>query len=237
MTTTFRTSGAWGAGKGSNLTPAEVDNNFYDKETRIAALEGAGVGVGIDTITVSGNQMTITLTDSSVQGPFTLPTAAWQPKGEWQPSTVYYAYDVVTYLGSGFLVNLDHTSDSTFDAGATDGSLEIYTRLWSVAAPQGQQISDSAFTPQLVDAGIYTRLTNPGGCTVTIDSTVEFDPWTELHFRDESESGGVTITTSGTTLNIPAGFTAVSAGIGATITVKKVDATNEWDVMGRLAAA
>lgn len=29
MTITYRTAGAWGAGKGSNLTAAEADQNFY----------------------------------------------------------------------------------------------------------------------------------------------------------------------------------------------------------------
>lgn len=238
MTTIYRTAGAWGAGAGADLTPAQVDTNFYDKETRITALEGAGVGVGISSIDVSGNQMTITLTDSSVQGPFTLPSVAWRPVGEWQPTTLYAALDVVTVLGSGYLVNIAHTSDSTFDPNATDGFANpLYSALWVTAAPQGQEISDATFAPAVTDAGIYTRLTNAGGCTVTIDSAIEFLPWTELHFRDESSSGNVSFVGGGSvTFNVPAGFTAVTAGTGATATAKKVGSTDVWDLMGRLAA-
>lgn len=239
MTSVFRTAGAWGAGLGRPLTWVEQDNNTYDKETRITAIEAAGVGVGIDYITVSGDQMTIHMTDHSIQGPFTLPSAqAWNPVGEWQPSSVYQTNDVVTHLGSGYLVNADHTSATSFDPDELFGTVLLYTPLWTVAAPQGQNIDDATFTPQIEDAGIYTRLTNAGGCTVTIDPTVEFLDWTELHFRDESASGGVLfVATSPATFNLPDGFLAQTAGTGATVTLKKVADTNEWDVMGRLATS
>ena len=64
MTTVYRTAGAWGAGSGADLTPAQVDTNFYDKETRITAIEAAGVAVGVASITVSGDQMTVHMTDA-----------------------------------------------------------------------------------------------------------------------------------------------------------------------------
>lgn len=41
MAVTFRTAGAWGAGKGSNLVAAEVDGNFWDHEERIVDVEAA----------------------------------------------------------------------------------------------------------------------------------------------------------------------------------------------------
>jgi hypothetical protein len=43
MAIIYRTSGSWGAGKGSNLTAAEVDGNFSDSDTRVVTLEGAGL--------------------------------------------------------------------------------------------------------------------------------------------------------------------------------------------------
>lgn len=241
MTTTFRTAGAWGAGKGSNLTPAEVDTNFYDKETRITALEAAGVGVGIDSISVSGNQMTITLTDSSVQGPFTLPSATFTAKGAWQPSTLYDAFDIVTYNGSTYLVNFGHTSDTTFDAAASvTGTGDLYTLIWQYPATMGQEVSGATYTPVLLDANTYIRLTNAAGCAVSIDPAVEFADWTELTFRDASTDTGASctfdISTPGS-INGVDGHLNISAGQGSVVTLKKVGSTDAWDIMGRLATA
>jgi hypothetical protein len=80
MTITYRTAGAWGAGKGSNLTPAEVDGNFWDHEGRIAELEdSAPEPNNISNILVTGTQMTIVLEDATEFGPFTLPQANFRP--------------------------------------------------------------------------------------------------------------------------------------------------------------
>jgi hypothetical protein len=70
----YRTTGAWGAGKGGNLTPAEVDGNFYELANRAAAAL-AITPAEIDTITASGTQLTITLTDARVFT-VTVPVAA-----------------------------------------------------------------------------------------------------------------------------------------------------------------
>lgn len=60
----YRTAGAWGAGKGSNLTAAEVDGNFYDLEERLEAVETYGAST--DTITnVTQSGSTITFYTSS----------------------------------------------------------------------------------------------------------------------------------------------------------------------------
>lgn len=241
MTTTFRTAGAWGAGKGADLTPAEVDNNFYDKETRITAIEAAGVAVGIASITVSGNQMTVTMTDASVQGPFTLPTVAWNPVGTWLPSTLYSAMDVVTYGGSAYLVLVDHTSDTTFDPNATQSTAQdIYQLIFSFAPAAGFERTGATFTPTLADANTYNRLTNPAGCAVTIDPAEGFPDWTELHFRDASTDTGAfctfDIATPGS-INDVSGYLNQSAGRGATVTLKKNGATDEWDIFGLLASA
>jgi hypothetical protein len=74
---TFRTAGAWGAGIGANLTPAQVDENFYELQEWIAAFEAADADpVGIANITQSGSTLTVHLTDSTALGPFQLPAAA-----------------------------------------------------------------------------------------------------------------------------------------------------------------
>lgn len=76
MTTIYRTAGAWGSGKGSNLTPAEVDGNFYGHETRIVTLEAVGGPVIITNITSDGTSLTVHMSDSSTFGPFAIPTAS-----------------------------------------------------------------------------------------------------------------------------------------------------------------
>jgi len=123
MTIIYRTTGAWGAGQGFNLTPAQLDGNFYDLATRVNTIETTPpAAVGISSITVVGDQMTINLTNSTAQGPFTLPTPTLTPKGTWQPGTIYSINDLVNYGGTTYLVTWDHTSAATFDPGANDGA-------------------------------------------------------------------------------------------------------------------
>lgn len=238
MTTTYRTAGAWGAGSGADLTPAQVDTNFYDKETRLNALEALSLAVGIDHITVSGDQMTIIMSDASTQGPFTLPTAEWNPRGIWQPASLYNALDVVTYGGTAYLVLATHTSASTFDPNA-GGTTPYYSALWSYEPAPGIERTATTFSPALEDANTYNRMTNVSGCVVTIDSALGFPAWTEMHFRDETglASSGVSIQcpTPGA-INGVTGFDNASLCNGATITVKQVSDTGSWDIMGLLLA-
>jgi hypothetical protein len=132
MAIIFRTDGAWGSGKGSNLTPTEVDENFYDHETRIDAIEASPPeAVSIASLDVTTNQLTVTMTDSSTFGPFTLPTAAWNPMGAWAAETLYTAFDILTNDGAIYLVNLNHTSELTFDEEEDQGDGFLYTLLLS----------------------------------------------------------------------------------------------------------
>ncbi len=238
MTSSFRTAGAWGAGLGRPLTWVEQDNNIYDKETRITAIETAGVAVGIDYIEVIGDQMTIHMTDSSLQGPFTLPSAdVWNPQGYWLPAHVYQALDTVQYAGGLYLVLVDHTSDATFDPDAMEGTVPRYHLIANFAPAQGFTQSGATFTPDLIDANGYHRLTSVSGCAVTIDPTVPFADWTEFHFRDASIDTGASCTfaiDSPGNINEVSGFSNQTAGSGATVTLKKVGATDAWDIMGLL---
>lgn len=123
MAVIFRTvdMAKWGAGKGSNLSPTEVDLNFWDLLQRIIAMEtDPPEAVSIDTIEVVGNQMTITMTDATTRGPFTLPTATWQMAGEWQPLTNYTAFQVVSNSGSLYLILHNHTSLTVFNPDEED---------------------------------------------------------------------------------------------------------------------
>jgi len=112
--------------KGSNLTPTEVDDNFVGLDSRLAALEDhPPVAVEIDFFSITGNQLLIHMTDHSIKGPLTLPTATMRltnpPTGLWEPSTPYQNLDLFNINGSTYLVVFPHTSGLTFDAGANDG--------------------------------------------------------------------------------------------------------------------
>lgn len=125
---TYRTDDGsrWGGGQGSDLDADQIDLNFWNLFFAIAAVETdilAGSNAGIDFISqpVGGNQFFIHLTDHRVLGPFTIPTAQWNPRGEWQPVTHYSAFDVTSHNGSVYLVSIGHTSAATFSPLATDG--------------------------------------------------------------------------------------------------------------------
>ena len=86
--------------KGSPLTSAEGDGNIQYLYDLIVALEDSPPSaVGISSITQSGDQITVHLTDSSTQGPFTLPSGLPNFVGEWQPLTAYAVNDWFTEGG------------------------------------------------------------------------------------------------------------------------------------------
>ena len=128
----FRTLGPWGAGKGANLQPAEVDSNFWSVAQAIVDLQNnPAQAVGIASIGVSGTQMTITLTDGTVLGPYTLPVLTFRWRGEWAPSTSYAQLDVVTITNVGiYMVQIAHTSGATFDPGLLIGGLPAFLMLF-----------------------------------------------------------------------------------------------------------
>jgi Carbohydrate-binding module family 5/12 len=225
--------------KGSNLTPAEADGNFTYLDGRITTLEGLPLGVGIDSITVSGNQMTITLTDSSIQGPFTIPVAELNFRGEWQASTLYNINDIITWHNSVYQVLATHTSATDFDPGEViDTATEVYGLWLTLSASTVQTQSGNTWTPTLADAFTYNRFTSGSGCTVTIpdDGTSDFAIGSEIHGR-QAGAGQVVIDGENTSvlINPQFGCENITAGEGASFTIKKV-AANEWDVIGRMQA-
>lgn len=103
--------------KGSDLTPTEVDDNFESIRDFVEALEtdGGFTGRGIDSIDVTDDQMTITLTDATELGPFTLPTTQFNPMGDWVTATSYAVQDCVVStdaatLGNGYACIEAHTA-------------------------------------------------------------------------------------------------------------------------------
>ncbi len=222
--------------KGSNLTPTEVDDNFHDVDNRIVTLEGTS-GKTIDSIDVTGNVMTITYTDASTDS-FALPIWSMVDanRGAWQPSTPYVANELVTALGSLYVVAQDHTSELTFDPSAADTGGDFYSLLLKNPAIPVYERSATTYDPAFADANSYNRCTNVSGCAVTIpeNADVPFEVYTELHFR-QCAAGPVSITPASTAvgINAPDGYSNGTAINGAVITLKKVD-TDEWDLFGLL---
>ena len=113
----------WGIGVNRLLNDYEVDINFYNVELRLGTLEHALVPArGILSIQqINSTQMTVTLTDETIQGPFTMPVVVHNWRGTWAPSTQYYAGDEFTINNSVYIVLIDHISALTFNPNATDG--------------------------------------------------------------------------------------------------------------------
>jgi hypothetical protein len=126
----------WGDGKGANLVPGEVDQNFFNLAEAIAAVSAIDPHE-ITSITVSGNQMAIHLDGGATFGPFTLPVAALRFTGAWLPLTLYQFADFFTQddptanLRGLYLVLQDHTSDTAFFANAANGVGPFYQLIAS----------------------------------------------------------------------------------------------------------
>ena len=156
MPLVYRNAGAWGAGKGARLTSLEADGNVYNLDGRVQSLEqNPPLAVGIDHFSVSGNALTIVLTDGSNHGPYTLPSAQWRWAGEWQPLTNYYVLDLIGYAGSIYLVQHNHVSAAAFAPDAEDVQGYRYARL---IAP----------TDQPYDVGMYHPAAVPGDGSVLL---------------------------------------------------------------------
>jgi hypothetical protein len=240
---TFRTEDLtrWGAGKGSNLSPTEFDlNNWWLYEAILALQAHPENGVWISDFSVLGNQMTILMTDGTTRGPYSLPVTSFTFRGPWAATTGYSKFDLITSQGGLYQILIAHTSSTTFDPNATDGSGNNLYALWLAFPAVGVQTKSGAtYEPILSDANTYMRMTyGGGGCIVTIppESTVNFPVGTELHFRDATATGPVVFdAVSPVVINRVHGYLEQTAVPGATVTLKKVGA-DEWDIFGLLAA-
>lgn len=145
---TYRTAGAWGAGKGSNLTPAEVDENFYELRTDVDDLiANPPTADGISSVSQSGFNLTFHTTLGNTLGPIVMPVVQFRWRGEWAALTMYEAADLFKVTGEGlFSVLEDHTSAATFDPLATGGSpvAPLYNQIIGVFDPSTSNLDDLA---------------------------------------------------------------------------------------------
>lgn len=138
---TYRTNGAWGSGIGVNLTPAQVDENFYELRTDLDDLiANPPTADSIVSISQAGFSLTFHTLLGNELGPVAMPVAYPVWRGDWQPATLYSAADIFRVAEQGiFVVLQDHTSAATFDPDAAAGSpLEpLYLLMIAVAAVLG----------------------------------------------------------------------------------------------------
>src|SRR5580765_3408316 len=134
MAIVYRTDGAWGSGKGTNLAPAEVDGNFYDIDGRVTFIEDNPVEpVTPIAINIEGSAFTMGLSDGSTLGPIaiTMPMPTW--RGDWAASRAYAELDFFVAPDGGLgAVMVPHTSAAAFDWGALDTGgtgLPVYRQL------------------------------------------------------------------------------------------------------------
>lgn len=237
MAIKYRTAGAWGAGIGRNLTPAEVDQNFQEHDERIEDLEeNPQEAISVTNITQVGKQITFWLADGTHFGPFTLPTAMFRWRGEFAASTSYEEFDLVTYNNTGVFISLQNQiSGSAIDTDEENSDGPLWQQaMGAFGVPTVETLAVGSWTLQITDANKYKRCT--AGITITVppNADVPFPIGTESSFRQCHATGRVTIVgDTGVTLNSIEGYDTVSSAQGAVITIKKV-ATNEWDVFGYL---
>ena len=125
---TYRTTDVlkWGTGKGSRLTSLEVDLNWWEVYSRLKSLEdNPPLPVSIEDFTIIGSTFQVNLTDGSNLGPFQLPIATFELKGEWVNDMLYHELDIVSVIHRGlYLVRIQHTTPTApavFDPDADDG--------------------------------------------------------------------------------------------------------------------
>ncbi len=154
----YRTSGPWGSGLGADLTATQVDTNFWILYSLIVALQDAAPDT-IAYFSVTGNNMWITMTDHYVFGPFTIPTAVFNFKGEWQANSAYNVNDIFTANGAIYLVIYNQlNSGASFYAGANDGKGHNYYALMLAAPPS--ELPSNGLPGQVLQ---WTALDSPGG--------------------------------------------------------------------------
>lgn len=143
--TTYRTAGPWGPGKGANLSPSEVDGNFYDLDTRLSNVEtNPPQPNNLASITPVGTSLNFNLQDGTVIGPVPVPILQYRWRGDWQPNTAYSLLDVFRVATVGlYSVLIAHTSAATFDEAATDGSGNpLYFKMFGFSGASGVLLAD-----------------------------------------------------------------------------------------------
>jgi hypothetical protein len=248
VTLTFRDT------KGSNLTAAEVDENFRDLDGRVTTIEeNPPPANNIDDITVSGSQMTITMEDASTFGPFTLPTARWRWREDFADATIYVAEDFFRDpdTGSIYRVLIGHTGAEPFDPDLESGGDPVYELILDASGLGGgggggvqgvTTISTVDVDPTLDQAGYLLWLDywdsaayEAGLDRIQVDLpkdvTVDFPIGTQLFFLQGGNQ--MHFFQSSGSIAWPEGFNPYSRTFNSFVTATKI-AADEWYIHGDL---
>lgn len=200
MAIKYRTAGPWGAGSPSNLSPAEVDENFFTLDQRVETLENdPPEAISIDHFVVEGTLLTIVTTDAVEHGPFVLPVAQWRWTGEWLPNTQYFVGDIIENDGSLYFVRVQHVSAATFDPDLFTIDGQVYILMISKAA---QPYDMGMFFNDTVQPGVGNMFTHIAvrsftiplafaGSQAWLSVATSTSPITVPIYRDESEIIGL----------------------------------------------
>lgn len=241
---TYRTDGPWGSGIARDLEPDEIDANFHTLISRLITIEdNPPAGPVIQEISLDGRDLTMTLTDGTVFGPFRIPVDTLDWRGAWAPGTSYSAMDVLSVEGQGvFLVLADHVSATVFDPDAVEDGIPVYHLMMAATGGGGgntfavREIGGEHHTITAADANHYLRFTNPTGCFVSIpdQDSVAFEQGTEIAFK---QIGGIVMWEVSTpdTITPVAGKENATAFAGALARLKYVG-SGTWDKSGDLIA-
>jgi hypothetical protein len=230
--------------KGSPLSAEEVDENFRTLVTLINSSVG-DTGVGVANITQSGSTITIHLTDGSTQGPFDLPTAAFNDTGDWAAETAYSFLDLFEVPNVGlYLVLEDFTSGAEFEPNLMNTDGDPYYRLVLRTSNGPQSITevpdpgDFSLNPT-VSRNRYVRIAQDTPVLITVLdeaalALAEEEPFVvgdTVTFRQVSD-GQITLAgTTDVTINTPESLTSRKAG--STITLLYVG-SDVYDLAGDL---
>lgn len=136
MAVTFKTTGAWGTGKGAALTEVEIDTNFAWLKSVAEGLSARPApAVNVQEIVRIGDTFKVVMSDASEYGPYPIPVIQYAWRGTWAPATDYNQFDLVFVDNMGvFYVLVDHHSDASFDLAAADSDGLWYKQMTGVAA-------------------------------------------------------------------------------------------------------
>lgn len=231
----YRESGTGGTIKHAELTIEDGDANTQEWYDRITALEDLDVGRGVSDITIFNNVLSFHMSDSTTED-VTIPPVAWKWKGLF--AAISFSPMDLFYVGrSVYEVMVAHTGELPFDAGRTGPDGDYYNKVFDFPPLPGFEISDTEFTPDLTHSDCWMVLTG-NNCDVTIDPSLAWKDWVELHFRDETDNGAtfniLSTTLAPAVINPQYSCLNESMGKGSTMTLKKRGATRNWDIFGLL---
>lgn len=149
---TYRSTGAWGSGKGAPLTAAEVDANFYElKQLANDLIARPTDPVVIDRVAVINGGVYFYLTDATEYGPFYLPQAPFRFRGSWEAGETYMRRDIFTVDGLGLVICLiPHVAPAVWDLNTkTTGGEFVYRWMF----PESQYYDMCYYLPGVVGAG------------------------------------------------------------------------------------